>query len=801
MPPLFDDLRHAAHRLVRTPGFTALAVFTLALGLGAQTAIFGLVDAIFLRPLPVHDPDRLAGVYETRGGAGFHPLSLPDFRDYRERTEVFTGLAAQYPVAPLVLRLGDGSQHEIVGSVVSADYFAVLGLRPERGRFFRPDEGGAPGAHPVAVVSHRFWRSRLGGRDDVLGTVLELNGTALTVVGVAPKGFDGVLRGEPSAVWIPTSMASTGYRWCNPADRECTWLQMIGRLAPGRTLAEAQSEMSLLSRRVRPAHPSPPSGREEVRGLAVTPLRGVHPTARPQWLRLTGLLLAAVTLVLLVAAANLSGLMVARSLARRREIATRLALGASPWRVVRESVTEAVLLASFGGAAGVVLAIWLGPIAARLFPTTAPPSVGPTPRLFAYALGLSAVTGLLVGLVTGLQSSRPGLVPALRDEASLGARPRRPGLLGTLVIAQVALSFVLLAGAGLLARSLGNAGRAGDVTPDRIATFRLRPRLIGYAPGRARALTRAVVERLQGLPGVESVTLGRLLPPWSGVAEAAEAAREPEVVEIGPDYFETFGFPLALGRSIETRDSTGSPPVAVVDRTFADRRWPGSDPLGQSLSIAGRSVQVVGVVEDRALTSRTQVAPALVYTPYWQDPSLVDARLAVRTAGAADDLLPDLLAAIRSVDPVVPVTEVGTLAERLGRLLRPVRLAGRVLGAVAALSLLLSAIGLYGVLALAVARRRREIGVRLALGGRRPQIVFLVVRDALGLVGIALALGGGAALAAGRGLAHDLYGIGSHDPATLAAAGAAFLLVAALASWWPARRAARVDPASTLRRV
>lgn len=801
MTTLLHDVRHAARGLARSPGFAALAALTLALGVGAHAAIFGWVDAVFLRPLPVPEADRLVGVYETRDGAGYYPLSLPDFADYRERVSALSGLAAHYPAAPLILGPGMGSgpgsggepQGEIVGSVVSPEYFRVLGVEPARGRFFLPEEGGPPGAHPVAVVSHHFWHTRLGGREDVLGTVVTLNDTAFTVVGVAPEGFRGVRLGAPVEVWIPTSMAGVGYRWCDAASRDCTWIEMIGRLAPGRTIVEARAEMAVLSAQVRAAHLS---ADPTVRGLAVEPLRGVHPSARPRMLRLTALLLVAVTLVLLVAAANLGGLLVARNLTRRREIATRLAVGAGRWRVVRESIVETLLLAVTGGVAGLLVAAWLGRVVAVLSPSEGPIDLAPGAAVAGYAALLSGLTGVLVGLATGLQCSRPGLVAALRDEASAGSR-RRPRVLGALVVVQVALSFVLLTATGLLVRSVQAADRLGAVDPDRVATLRLRPRLIGYGPERARPFTREVVRRLEALPGVESVTLGRVVPPWGGIDVLPE---EPEVVEVGFRFFETFGFRLVRGRPIDGRDVSGGPPVVVVNRALAGARWPDRDALGQLLAVGGRTYRVVGVVEDTAYRSLTQVSPPLAYTAYWQDPELVDARVAVRTTGDAADLLAVLEREVRAVDPAVPVTEVGTLTTRLARLLGPVHLARRGLAASAALAVLLAAVGLYGVLALAVARRRHDIGIRMALGGTRLRVVALVVGDALALVGVALGLGLVAAFLAARGLAHQLYGVGPGDPATFAAAVALFVFVAGLASWWPARRAARIDPARALRR-
>ncbi len=809
MRTILDDLRLALRRLAARPGFAALAILTLALATGAHAAIFSLVDALFLRPLPVAHPERLVGIYESRGGTGFHPLSLPDCLDYRRQATSFSALAVHYPTAPLSLRTEDGSQ-EVNGSVVSASYFRVLGIEAERGRFFRPAEDRASGAAPVAVVSDRLWHRRLGGRSDVLGTVLHLNGTAFTVVGVAPRGFTGVIKGLPSEVWIPLSAAAVGYRWCDPASRDCTWLSLIGRLAPGASLASARTEMAGLARRIRRAHPSAPSEQAPLRGVSLAPLTGVHPAARAGVLRLAGLLAAAVTLLLLVAGANLSGLLVASGVARRKETAVRLALGAPRRRVVSPLLAEALVLALAGGAGGLLVASWLGLLVARLYPSDVPLELGVSPAVVAYTALLALVTGLLVGVVPGLQSSRRDLAPALEDEATLGSR-RRPRLLGALVVLQVALSFVLLSATGLLVRSVAGVVGGGGLDPESVATLRLRPRLVGYSPNRAQAFTRRAVERLEAVPGVASVSLGRGLALGlfgnpeevrpSEVPAGSDGGLEAWTDEVAPRFFETNGVALLRGREFGPDDRTGTRNVAIVNRTLARSLWPDGEALGGRLVVGGESREVVGVVEDAAVRSVDQAPAPQVYTPYWQDPDAVDCRLAVRVEGDASRLLPALRRTIAAVDPAVPVTEVATMRERLARMQAPARLAARILAASGGLTLFLSAVGLYGVLALAVARRRREIAIRMALGGERSHVVALVARDALGLVAAALGLGLAAALGVTRLLAHYLYGVSPHDPAAFAAAFAVLAAAGALAAWYPARRAARLDPATTLRKT
>lgn len=801
-----QDFRQAARRLRATPGFSGLAILTLALAIGAHAAIFSLIDVVFLRPLPVAAPEQLVGVYESRDGTGFHPLSLPDFRDYRDATTVFTGLAAHYAGAPLVLEIGDGPQEEINGSVVSANYFSLLGVEPARGRFFLPAEDSTPGAAPVVVVSHRFWQSRLGGRDDALGSVVRLNGTAFTVVGVAPARFEGVVIGLPSEVWIPTAMSAVGYRWCDTASRDCTWIEMIGRLAPGRTVAEAQVEMDVLSSRVRAAHPA---AGDLQRGLSLAPLTGVEPEARLDRLRLVALLLAAVTLVVVVAGANLGGLLIARGLARRGEVAVRAALGAPAWRVVSPFVAETLLLAVAGGAGGLLVAAWLCALVSLLYPSAEPLALGLSPAVAAYTAGLAMVVGLLVGLVPGLQASRPGLVAALKGEAVTGGR-RRPRLLGSLLVVQVAVSFVLLTATGLMVRSLATVSRVGSLDPDRVATLRLRPRLIGYDAARAQSFTREVMGQLSELPGLESATLAAGLPPrfWydgpypvGRPGEVAAPDRGPTawINWVGPRFFATFGVSLLRGRDFDERDTTASAPVTVVNRTLATALWPRGEAVGQLLVLDGESYEVIGVVEDPpALVAADRVPQA--YLAYWQDPGAIDARIAVRTAGAAAPLLPGLRAAIRAVDPDVPVVETATLRSRLRRAFAPAYLAGRILAVTGGLSLFLSVVGLFGVVALAVAQRTQEIGIRQALGGSRHHVVALVVGDTLALVGVALGLGLAAALALEGTLAHYLYGVSPRDPLTVGTTLVVLALVAALASWWPARRASRIDPIVALRR-
>jgi predicted permease len=803
MSAFLYPFRHALRRLAKAPAFTALVILTLGPGIGALIAIFSLVDVLFLRPLPLKDAGRLVGVYETRDGRGYFPLSLPDYADYRTENKAFTALASHYPTAPLILSSRDESV-ELNGSVVSANYFSVLGIEPAMGRFFLPEDD-KPGGNPVAVVSHQLWQSHLGGRADVVGHVVRLNNTSFTVVGVAPERFTGVLLGIPSDVWLPNAMSAVGYRWCDTLIRDCTWLTMIGRLEPGRSVASAQSEMTVLSRGLREARPTSNEGR----GLRVTPLRGVHPGARPDTLRLAVLLVAGVALGVAVAGANLSSLLLARSLTRRKEISVRLALGATRMQVVMQVVAEALLLTLAGGVAGAFVASLIGRVIVALYPSDIPLDLSLDLTVLGYAGLVSVLIGLLVGLVPGLQSTRPGLVTALKETVT-AARHGRPRLLGFLIVVQVALSFVLLTSTGLLARSLAGAGRGGGLEASGVVTLRLRPRLIDYNAVQGQAFSREAVRRLQGLPGVRSVSLGAVMPPWlpgdpipvelpgrkSGRPQDAPTAW---VGRFGPRFFQTFGVPILRGRDFDDHDKTGAPLVAIVNQAIARRLWPHDGAVGQHLVVQDKEYEVVGLVPDVGYRNAMEPAAPQVYLSYWQNDKVIDARLCVRVAGDPLRLLPALRGELRAIDPNVPVTEVEPVTASLDRFLAPVRVAGRILGLSAGIALFLSTVGLFGVLSLAVTQRRRDIGIRMAIGSSQRRVVSLVVRDALMLVGTALAVGLVSALGASRLLAHYLYGVGPYDPLTFATALALLALTAGVASWLPARRASQIDPLSILR--
>jgi predicted permease len=822
MHSIATQLPFAARRLLRARAFSLVAIGTLGLAIGSNVAIFSLVQRLFLEELPVREPERLVGVYESRDGAGHHPLSFPDFLAYRKEATTLQGLAAAYLGAPLEVRLPgvagaptgdspDGEPSFLEGAVVSHDYFSVLGLRPEHGRFFAAEEDAAPGREPVAVISQTLWRERFAARREVVGSPLTINDTAFTIVGVAPaEARSSLLLGTAIDVWIPTSMAAVGYRWCDALDPDCTWMSLVGRLAPAATIQDVSAELSVLARRLRLEQPSAgDDGAEDGgRGVSVTPLGALHPAQRSDSLRLAGTLLLAVSILVVVAGASLSGLLVARGLGRRREVAVRFSLGAARSDVLSLFVAETLLIGLAGGGLGLVVAAGFRRLISQFYASREPLELAFGAQTAVYALLLSLAIGLAVGLVPGLQATRPALLPALRGDAPFGRRSR---VLGGLVVAQTALALVLVTATGLLARSIDSLRHAGAAEPERIATLRLRPRLVGLDAARAQAVTREVLERLENVPGVRSAALSTHFTPgrvdFTAVSRVArepardnrarlEAATQP----VSPRFFETLGIPRIAGRDFDHRDLPSSEPVAIVNRTLGASLWPDGPAVGDWIQAFGRRFRVVGVVDDAGIHLDPADAPVpQLYLAYWQDPSQVDSRLVVATTPPAATMLATLRGEIDAVDRRLPVTEVEDMAARLRRTFTPTWLAGRVLGTTGALALLLCALCLHGVLSLLVAQHQRNLGIRLALGATRAGVVSLVLRDALALVGAGVAIGLALSLGLGRLLEAHLFDVSPADPATIAGAILILCLVAGASAWLPARRASRVDPWVVLR--
>jgi predicted permease len=804
MQTIWQDLRYGARMLLKRPGFTLIAVITLALGIGANTAVFSLVNSLFLRPLSVKDAERLVGIYEFRNGqVGAEDLSYADYLEFRDRNTVFSDLAA-HSHAWFWMAVGDESS-ELEGSLVSSNYFSVLGIEPHMGRFFLPEEDVVPGTHPVTVLSYRVWQQRFKGDPAIVGKTVRMNRLVFTVVGIAPRGFAGVYAGTNIDVWTPTMMSGMGQPARDQFDRSRFWLDLIGHLKRGRTIEEARAEFTTLARQLETTHPETNKGL----GVHLVPLKGLHPLNREVAFKVPGLLTAAVACVLLVACANLAGLLLARSRARRKEIAIRLALGARRARLIRQLLTESLLLALAGGALGLLIAVWAEDWIVTFY---AYGFSGLNLSLDLLTLGLtfalSVATGLAFGLVPAIQATHPDLVMTLKaDEETSGYRRSR--LRSALVITQVAISLMLLIGAGLLLRSLSNVISNAGFDPQHIAHFRLRPGRLGYDTERAQTYHREVIRRIESLPGVQSAVLQGWGTPSFGGSEVTigqpgqvpgPPENSPRIVahEITSRYFATMKIPLLEGREFNEQDRKGAPAVAIVNETLARQQWPGQRAMGGRIMVDGREHEVVGVARDALPRSSDKLPSPLIYLSYWQR-ELTDSRLFVRVAGDPRAMLPLLRHELLAVDPEVHIGQEMSLAERTLMTFQSERLISNSLTGLGLIALFLSAIGLYGLLAFAVSQRRREIGIRIALGAQQTNVLFLVVGQGLklALTGIALGLLGAAGLT--RVLASFLYGVTPTDPITFIGVSLLLTIVALLACYLPARRAARVDPMVALR--
>jgi predicted permease len=815
---MFQDIRFGARMMLRHKGYTIAAVLCLALGIGANTTLFSLVNAVLFRPPVAAEPDRLVAVSRGRGLAP--PLSYPDFMLLRERNDALAGLAASQGIT---LSFDDGAHNELVlGEAVSGNYFDALGVHPAAGRMFLPEEDRAPGASPVAVISHNLWRNRLGSAPDSIGKNVALNGHRFTIVGVAPQGVGESVIPGAVGVWIPAMMleqVAPGQRGVLQDRRSEQW-GAIGRLKAGVSRAQAQAALETINRQIEQAYPAPPGqapDEREDRSLTLLRLQGLTlPHLRRVATMVTGLMGAVVGIVLLIACANVANLLLARASVRRKEIAVRLALGASRLRLLRQLLTESFLLALLGAATGLLLAYWLNRALMAFQPPMQPPwSLLLDLRLDARALGgallLTFVASLLFGLAPALQASKPDLVPALKDETGADS-PRRGklNLRGALVVAQVAISLLLLICAGLFVQSLQELQ---DVDPGfRVEngltmSFQLEPQ--GYDKTRGAAFMEQLLERAAALPGAQSVTAVNHLPLSHQKlnTDVFAPGREQRVESVGLqivglNYFSTMGMSLASGRDFAAADAASAPKVTIINEALAARLFPSEDALGKHLRDPNRDgveYEIVGVAKDAAYRTLGEAPRAVLYRPYAQEySSTMD--LVVRTTGAPEPLIGALRREVTALDPNLPTNDLRTMREHVGATLAPVRMGTAALSAFGLLGLTLAAIGIYGVMSYAVARRTHEIGVRMALGAQGGDVLKLILRQGMFLTVTGAAIGLMLALGVTRLLTKFLYGVGSTEPITFAGVTLFLIAVALAACYLPARRATKVDPLVALRR-
>jgi macrolide transport system ATP-binding/permease protein len=823
MEDLIRNLRHALRGLRRSPGFTVVAVATLALGIGVNATIFSLVSAVLYRPLPVERPSELVNVYGSTTEAPVHDaLSYPNYLDYRAQTQTLSGLIAHSNFfASLSM---DGSAELVVGEVVSDNYFDVLGVRPALGRAFVADEFSGPGAGPVAVISHDFWQTRFGGAPDVAGRTFRMNGLSYTVIGVAPARFGGMMPAISVQMWIPLSMVdaveplgshrNTGGpsspTLLESRGRHFLWAK--GRMEPRVAAEQVAAEFDAIALRLAAAHPET-NERERVAVLRTNSV-AINPDVDGAVTPAALVLLVAVGLVLLVACANLANMMLARGAMRRREMAVRVAIGASRGRLVAQLLTESLTVAVAGGAAALLVARWLTGLVAAFQPPL-PISLGldiaPDWRVLLFTFFTAVATGIAFGLVPALRASRPDLVAGLKD-AGHGAdgRQRRVELRDALVVGQVAFSLLLLVVGALMARSLGEAAKV-DLGYDaaRTAHLSLSLEMNGYAAEDGGALIEEARRRLLAVPGVEAVGLTSRAPQslnnnGFGIfidGHPSTIADRPIVLDgasVDGSYFDALGLRIVAGRGIEHADREERRRVAVITEAMARRYWPGEDAVGREFraSRGSEPYRIVGIVQDYKVDTPGEAPKPYLHLPLPLRITYVS--LLVRTATTAGPLVATLQRELRVLDPELVFLEAGTLRDALEVRIFPVRAGAWLIGAAGVLALLLAAIGLYGVIAFSVSRRVREIGIRRALGAETTGVVALVVRRGMLLVATGGVLGGVLAAASATALSGVLF-VGVFDALSFVLAFTALLLVAAAANALPAWRAARVDPMVALR--
>jgi putative ABC transport system permease protein len=832
MENLLQDIRFGLRTLGKNPGFTMVAILTLALGIGANAAIFSLTDQVLLRLLPVERPRELVvltspGVNHGRvwsdsdGGPSF---SYPMYKDLRDRNEVFTGLLARFHVQVNVA--GEGQSQLAEGELVTGNYFQVLGVRPFLGRVLTAQDETAPGANPVTVLTYGYWTRHFGSDPNILNKQLAVNGSSLMVVGVAHPGFTGIQVGQIPDLFIPITMkAQMTPNWDGLADRNDHWVTMLGRLKPGMSAAKAQAGLAPLYRSLMEGEATALklSSRDQSefvnRKLVLDTGSHGRPILQHDTKQPLLVLIAMVGLVLLIACANLAGLLIARGEGRQREIALRLALGAGRLRLVRQLMTESLILALVGGAAGLALASWTLSVIVNSIPESEGAS-GLTSqldyRVLIFACVVSLITGVLFGLAPAIRATRTDLQSVLKDQGvNVSGGKANVRVRKSLMISQIALTAVLLAAAGLFAHSLLNLKTQDlGVRPDHVLEFSISPELNRYTPPQTIALADRIRKSVAPLPGVRSASESEIpmladSNSSSNITVPGYNAQEDEDMDVdknwvGPDFLATMGIPLLNGREFSEADTSTSPKVAIVNEAMARRFFAGRNPIGLHFGFGGGKdvkldTEIVGIAKNSKNTDAKATARPFIFLPYAQSEHAGNATFYVRTNQDPVALTVTVRNLIQGFDGRLPVYGVKTLTAQLDEILFTDRLVTIFSLCLGLLASLLAAVGLYGVMAYVVARRTREIGIRMALGATQQNVAWMILREIIGMLAAGLGIGLIAAYGIGKVVESLLFGVKAGDPIVFVIAAGLLMAVALLAGWLPSRKAANVDPMVALR--
>ncbi|PYJ47551.1 MAG: permease [Verrucomicrobia bacterium] len=816
---MIADLKFALRMLVKNPAFSIVAFLAIALGIGANATIFGIINALILRPLPVGHSDRLVRMYTADPRfVGASAISYPNFLDYSKQDTAFTGMAG-YAFAAMGMTRG-AETRTVFGEVVTGNYFDLLEVKPALGRTFLPEEDTTPNGHPVVVLGHKFWKS-LGGDPGIIGSIITLNGHAFTVIGVAPPKFGGVDTGFAPDMWLPMAM----HEWVRPVpddwftNRRALFVNTIGRLKAGVSLSQAQAQMKTVARQLEQAYPDVNKERSVVlKSAESAKSQGLAgPGNEDVAANVSLLLLAIAASILLIACANVANLLLARATTRQREMAIRLAVGAGRGRLIRQLLTESALLGLLGGIGGILCAYWLGDVLLSLLPATPVPVVldpHPDLRVLLVSLALAILSGVIFGLAPALQMARWNLTEGLRERVSSSSGAiGRWNLRNLLVVAQVAVSLLLLIGSGLFLKAFR---RAQAIDPgfrtENLAIVSVDPSLAGYDPDRGAQVVRRIVDEIRRKPEAVSAGLGRWVPLGTagGIArtiivdgrdENAERNRKPaNVNQVSPGYFETLGIPLLRGRNFTEQDAEKTAArVAVINDAMAQQFWPNEDPVGRRFHfIQGDSFEVIGITRTFKSSTIGETPTPMVYLPFTDVPD-GGITFFVHTAGTPGPALSETRRIIRDVDNRIPITYEKTVRDHMAIALWPSWMGAMLLAVLGALALVLASMGVYGVMAYSVSQRTRELGIRMALGAQSSQVLGLIFQQGMLLAAMGIVVGLLGAFGSTRLVQTFLYGVNPGDPTIFLGVTLLLTLAALAACYFPARRALKINPVLALR--